>query len=169
MRKSSKGNLEGHYMITSNLGDTVLCWLLKCIRLFYTWDCTGVYETSSVQGQHQLFVFLKEDDKATTQNTVNACLSFTCYIEDETNLHCKAWLSDLKFLKENKKKSIQVSGTMSSVLLSTNQAPGSSFTAISLHRAKETKSASISCSWSSKGRIQFFSLLLRSLHCTIFP
>lgn len=104
MRKSSKGNLEGHYMITSNLGDTVLCWLLKCIRLFYTWDCTGVYETSSVQGQHQLFVFLKEDDKATTQNTVNACLSFTCYIEDETNLHCKAWLSDLKFLKENKKK-----------------------------------------------------------------
>lgn len=40
---------------------------------------------------------------------------------------------------------------------------------ISLYKAEETKSASISCSWSSKGRIQFFSLLLRSSHCTIFP
>lgn len=44
----------------------------------------------SVWGQDQLFVFLKEDDTAKTQNSVNAYLSFTCYIEEETNLHCKA-------------------------------------------------------------------------------
>lgn len=56
----------------------------------------------SGQGQDQLFVLLKEDGKAKTQNTVNACLSFTCYIEEETNLHCKAWLSDLKYLKQKK-------------------------------------------------------------------
>lgn len=61
-------------------------------------------QDNSCPGTRWAFCVLEGGWESKHQNTVNACLSFTCYIEGETNLHCKAWLSDLKYLKQTNKK-----------------------------------------------------------------
>lgn len=84
------------------MSDTVLSFAYEMYQItLHLRHCAGVYKRQfSVRGEYQLFVFLKEecDDKAKPQNIINVYLS--CYIKEKTNLHCKAWLSDLKYLKK---------------------------------------------------------------------